>query len=188
MRQRLRNGNDASGTVSRRLRKAGNLSGLHRRIGSLLTLSVRKIWGPLCDKDLFFFLGIFIMGACQPCILYRKRLHAEVVLRNQLGFHDSPSGDLVRFMGAAFSRNSQLFGMRLFFGREYCITFTEIIKALKDRKYSVGNSYAWHRSNTGREVIWKDIKRKPCRALRRKGSIGSSAEAPGKGGDSNDLR
>ena len=109
-------------------------------------------------------------------------------MRNQLGFHDSPSGDLGRFMGAAFSRNSQLFGIRLFFGREYCITFTEFIKALKDNKYSEGNSYGWHRSNIDGEVIWKDINREPCRALRRKGSIGSSAEAPGKGGDSNDLR
>ena len=188
MRQRLRNGNDASGAVSRRLRKAGNLSGLHRRIGNLLTLPRHKSWSPLWDKDLFCFLGIFIMGAFGSCVLYRKCFHPDVILRSQLGFHDSPPGDLGRFMGAAFSRNSQLFGMRLFFGREYCITFTEIIKALKDRKYSVGNSYAWHRSNTGREVIWKDIKRKPCRALRRKGSIGSSVEAPGKGGDSNDLR
>lgn len=112
----------------------------------------------------------------------------EVILRNQPDFHDSPSGDIDRLMDAAFTRNSQLFYIRLFFGPEYCITFTESIKTLKDKKYRVGNSYAWHRSNIGREVIWKDIKREPCRALSREGWIGSSAEAPGKRGDSNDLR
>ena len=108
MRQRLRNGNAASGTVSRRLREAGNLSGLHRRIGNLLTLPRHKSWSPLWDKDLFCFLGIFIMGAFGSCVLYRKCFHPDVILRSQLGFHDSPPGNLGRFVGAAFSRNSQL--------------------------------------------------------------------------------
>jgi len=98
-----------------------------------LTLSVRKMWGPLWDKDLFLFLGIFIMGACQPCILYRKRLHPEVVLRNQLGFHDSPSGDLGRLMDAAFSRNSQLFDMRLFFAASIALLLRKLLGFNKTR-------------------------------------------------------
>ena len=78
-------------------------------------------------------LGYFHMGAFGSCVLYRKRFQPDVILRNQLGFHDSSPGDLGRFVGAAFSRNSQLFDMRLFFAASIALLLRKLLGFNKTR-------------------------------------------------------